>query len=62
METNRRIVAGAMPKSKWGGDCIREQDYVLDISGISMAIPATYDRHPFKVLIHENYRTIEPDA
>ena len=55
-------MAGAMPKSKWGGDWIREQDYVLDISGISMAIPATYDRHPFKVLIHENDRTIEPDA
>ena len=37
-----------------GGNCIREQDYVLDTSGISMAIPATYDRHPFKILVNED--------
>lgn len=32
------------------GGCIREQDHVLGIEGVSMAIPATYDRHPFKIL------------
>jgi hypothetical protein len=46
----RRQIVGAMPKSRWGGDCIREQDYVLGVEGISMSIPATYDRHPFKIM------------
>lgn len=45
----RRQIVGSMPKSKWGG-CIREQDYVLGGDGVSMALPATYDRHPFKIM------------
>jgi hypothetical protein len=52
-EEPKRIVAGAMAKSRWGGS-IREQDYVLDIAGISMAIPASYDKHPFKILVYED--------
>jgi hypothetical protein len=36
------------------GGRIREQDYVLDIAGISMAIPASYDKHPFKILVYED--------
>lgn len=49
MKNDRRVIIGAMPKSRWGG-CIREQDHVLGGEGVSMAIPATYDRHPFKIL------------
>lgn len=47
------IVAGAMPKSRWNGKVIREQDFVLDARGICMSIPATYSRHPFKIITTE---------
>lgn len=44
------IVAGAMPKSRWNGKVIREQDFVLDPQGLCMSIPASYWKHPFKVM------------
>ena len=35
-----------------GGGCLqaREQDFVVDARGVCMSIPATYTRHPFKVM------------
>lgn len=40
-----------MSKTEWGGRVQpREQDFVLDVTGISMSIPATYNLHPFKLL------------
>lgn len=49
------IVAGYLSKSNWGGQYqAREQDFVIDCEGICMSIPATYDRHPFKVLVYED--------
>lgn len=43
---------------QWKGTT-REQNFVLDTEGICMAIPATYDRHPFKVLVYERQKTDE---
>ena len=40
--------------SDWGGQVQpREQDFVIDSEGICMSIPASYTRHPFKVLVYE---------
>jgi hypothetical protein len=50
MKENGIKVVGAMPKSRWNGKVIREQDFVLGIDGISMSIPASYWKHPFKVI------------
>ena len=35
-----------------GGGCLqaREQDFVVDARGVCMSIPATYTRHPFKIV------------
>ena len=48
--------------SEWGG-CLqaREQDFVVDARGVCMSIPATYTRHPFKImeLIYEKSIRIE---
>ena len=35
-----------------GGGCLqpREQDFVVDSRGACMSIPATYTRHPFKIM------------
>lgn len=49
MTMNKLIVVGSMPNSRWGG-CTREQDFVIDPQGISKAIPATYWKHPFKIM------------
>lgn len=40
-----------LSKSEWGG-CLqpREQDFVVDCRGVCMSIPATYTRHPFKIM------------
>lgn len=46
-------MVGALPKSRWNGKVIREQDFVLGIDGISMSIPATYWKHPFKIITTE---------
>lgn len=62
MPMDKIAVAGAMPKSRWNGNVIREQDFVLDPSGLCMSIPATYSRHPFKILVYEEDRALEPDA
>lgn len=34
------------------GGCLqpREQDFVVDSRGACMSIPATYTRHPFKIM------------
>lgn len=56
MKNERIIVIGGLPKSKWGGECIREQDFVLGTEGISRAIPSTYWKHPFKILEYEEIK------
>ena len=60
--TDKIIVALTLDRGgQWQGTT-REQNYVLSGEGICMAIPSTYDRHPFKVLVYEterNIRTIE---
>ena len=35
-----------------GGGCLqpREQDFVVDARGACMSIPASYTRHPFKIM------------
>lgn len=40
-----------LSQSEWGG-CLqaREQDFVVDCRGSCMSIPATYTRHPFKIM------------
>ena len=40
-----------LSQSEWGG-CLqpREQDFVVDSRGACMSIPATYTRHPFKIM------------
>jgi hypothetical protein len=51
---NEIIVAGYLSMSDWGGQVQpREQDFVIDSEGICMSIPASYTRHPFKVLVYE---------
>lgn len=55
------MVIGGLPNSRWNGHCIREQDYVLSDKGISMTIPSTYWKHPFKILVHEE-KTTEHNA
>lgn len=40
-----------LSKSEWGGSLQpREQDFVVDSRGDCMSIPATYTRHPFKIM------------
>jgi hypothetical protein len=40
-----------LSKSEWGGSLQpREQDFVVDSRGACMSIPATYTRHPFKIM------------
>jgi hypothetical protein len=54
MNANDLIIAGHLSKTMWGGQIQpREQDFVVDARGICMSIPASYSRHPFKVLIEE---------
>lgn len=51
---NDLIIAGHLSKSDWGGHIQpREQDFVVDVQGICMSIPASYSRHPFKILTEE---------
>ena len=53
------IVAGVLDRGgQWQGTT-REQNYVLSGEGICMAIPSTYDRHPFKVIEYEEDNTDE---
>lgn len=50
---NKLIIAGYLSKSDWGGKVQpREQDFIVDEIGCCMSIPATYTRHPFKILTH----------
>lgn len=49
--TDKILLAGLISVSDWGGRVQpREQDFVLDPNGVSMAVPASYSRHPFNVL------------
>lgn len=49
---------GYLSKSDWGGQIQpREQDFVVDARGVCMSIPATYTRHPFKILVYEEDNT-----
>ena len=52
---DRIIVLGGVPnKSLWlnnGKPTIREQDYVICEGGVAMAIPSSYFKHPYKILI-----------
>ena len=52
---DRIIVLGGVPnKSLWlnnGKPTIREQDFVIWEGGVVMAIPSSYFRHPYKILI-----------
>lgn len=45
------IIVGDLNRGGQWQKSIREQNNVLGIDGISMAIPATYDRHPFKIMV-----------
>lgn len=57
MKTDKLIV-GYLSKSDWGGQVQpREQDFVVNSQGICMSIPATYTRHPFKILVYEEDNT-----
>lgn len=52
--SNQIIVVGYLSVSEWGGQTQpREQDFVIDSQGVCMSIPASYTRHPFKVLVYE---------
>ena len=53
-----RLKVYHLSQSEWGG-CLqpREQDFVVDSRGACMSIPATYTRHPFKIM--EIYGTEE---
>lgn len=52
-----------LSKSEWGG-CLqpREQDFVVDARGACMSIPASYTRHPFKIMevVYEDNGQIQP--
>lgn len=49
---------GYLSKSDWGGQHQpREQDFVVSSQGVCMSIPATYTRHPFKILVYEEDNT-----
>jgi hypothetical protein len=40
-----------LSQSNWGGQIQpREQDFVVDVRGACMSIPASYTRHPFKIM------------
>ena len=57
MKTDKLIV-GYLSKSDWGGQHQpREQDFVVSSQGVCMSIPATYTRHPFKILVYEEDNT-----
>lgn len=47
-----------------GGGCLqpREQDFVVDVRGACMSIPASYTRHPFKIMeiVYEDNGQIQP--
>ena len=49
-----------------GGGCLqpREQDFVVDARGACMSIPASYTRHPFKIMEikYEEYGTEEMES
>lgn len=46
------LITYHLSKSEWGGSVQpREQDFVVDSRGICMSVPASYSRHPFKVLV-----------
>lgn len=46
-----KLIVYHLSQSEWGG-CLqpREQDFVVDSRGACMSIPATYTRHPFKIM------------
>ena len=47
-------MGGVPGKSLWlnnGKPTIREQDYVICEGGVAMAIPSSYFKHPYKILI-----------
>lgn len=40
-----------LSQSNWGGQIQpREQDFVVDARGACMSIPASYTKHPFKIM------------
>lgn len=46
-----KLIVYHLSQSEWGGQVQpREQDFVVDSRGICMSIPATYTRHPFKIM------------
>ena len=49
-KTDKIIVALTLNGGGTWQGVTREQNYVLSGAGISMSIPATYDKHPFKIL------------
>ena len=54
MEKELTIVGYLADKPNWitnGKGCYREQDFVVSMGGVCKAIPATYGRHEFKVLV-----------
>ena len=45
-----KLIVYHLSQSEWGGLQPREQDFVVDSRGVCMSIPATYTRHPFKIM------------
>jgi len=46
-----KLIVYHLSQSEWGGQVQpREQDFVVDSRGACMSIPATYTRHPFKIM------------
>lgn len=51
MQKTSELKVYHLSMSDWGGQVQpREQDFVVDVRGACMSIPATYTRHPFKIL------------
>ena len=51
-----------LSQSNWGGQIQpREQDFVVDVRGACMSIPASYTRHPFKIMeiVYEENRQVQ---
>lgn len=56
-------VIGYLSQANWGGRYQpREQDFVIGEDGICMAIPSSYTRHPFKILVNETQVLAIPEG
>ncbi len=52
-EPDVQVIGNLQPDNNWNGNVIRQQNFVIGEGGISMCIPSTHDRHPFKIAVSE---------